>query len=139
MFLTAHLRRVGAAGHPSGADAFLFPNSRGGLVTRQRVRTILREAAALANERLEQNGRPPLPTTTPRTLRRTYISVALPANGFDVKWVMSQVGHANSKMTMDVYAQLEQRVDRRHGTAFDALIRDARGKNEAADWPTAAV
>ena len=47
------------------------------------------------------------------------------ANNFDVKWVMSQVGHADSKMTLDVYAQLEQRIDRHHGKAFDAVIRDA--------------
>ena len=38
---------------------------------------------------------------------------------------MSQVGHADSKMTLDVYAQLEQRADRTHGTSFDALIRRA--------------
>jgi len=31
-------------------------------------------------------------------------------------------------MTMDVYAQLEQRVDRSHGTAFDELVRSARGQ-----------
>ena len=36
---------------------------------------------------------------------------------------MAQVGHADSKMTMDVYAQLEQRADRSHGTQFDALLR----------------
>jgi integrase len=47
-------------------------------------------------------GLPPLPNTTPHGLRRTYVSVALPANNFDVMWVMSQVGHADSKMTMDV-------------------------------------
>jgi len=70
--------------------------------------------------------RPPLPRVTPHSLRRTYISIALLANNFDVKWVMSQVGHANSKMTMDVYAQLEQRVKREHGTSFDRLLRDAR-------------
>jgi hypothetical protein len=58
--------------------------------------------------------------------RRTYISIALLANNFDVKWVMSQVGHANSKMTMDVYAQLEQRVKRDHGASFDRLVRRAR-------------
>jgi len=40
-------------------------------------------------------------------LRRTNISIALLANGFDVKWVMSQVGDAVSKMTLDVYAQLQ--------------------------------
>ena len=58
------------------------------------------------------------PTTTPHSLRRTYISIALLANRFDVKWVMSQVGHADSKMTLDVYAQLEQRVKREHGRAL---------------------
>jgi hypothetical protein len=55
-------------------------------------------------------------------LRRTYISLALVANNFDVKWVMGQVGHADSKMTLDVYAQLEQRVRREHGRSFDRLL-----------------
>jgi hypothetical protein len=44
---------------------------------------------------------------------------------FDVMWVMRQVGHADSKMTNDVYAQLQQRA-RQHGEAFDALVRRAR-------------
>jgi hypothetical protein len=39
---------------------------------------------------------------------------------------MGQVGHADSKMTMDVYPQLEQRIDRSHGTNFDRLMRSAR-------------
>jgi integrase len=67
-----------------------------------------------------------LPTTTPHTLRRTYISIALIANEFDVKWVMGQVGHEDSTMTMDVYAQLQQRIDRQHGAKFDRLVRRAR-------------
>ena len=46
---------------------------------------------------------------------------------------MNQVGHADSKMTIDVYAQLEQRVDRSHGTAFDALVRRASTPQTAAD------
>jgi hypothetical protein len=70
------------------------------------------------------------------TLRRTYISIALLANGFDVKWVMSQVGHADSKMTLDVYAQLEQRVERSHGTSFDALLRGANDRLRAVDRAT---
>jgi hypothetical protein len=47
------------------------------------------------------------------------------ANNFDVKCVMSQVGHADSKMTLDVYRQLEQRIKREHGVRFDAIIRAA--------------
>jgi hypothetical protein len=30
------------------------------------------------------------------------------------------------RVTSDVYAQLQQRVDREHGRAFDALVRQAR-------------
>jgi hypothetical protein len=41
---------------------------------------------------------------------------------------MSQVGHADLKMTLDVYAQLEQRVKREHGVRFDALVREARAQ-----------
>ena len=84
------------------------------------------EAAASARERLLTQGRPPLPHIAPHSLSRTYISIALLANNFDVKWVMSQVGHADSKMSMDVYAQLEQRAKRDHGKSFDRLIRQAR-------------
>jgi hypothetical protein len=39
---------------------------------------------------------------------------------------MDQVGHADSKMTMDVYAQLQQRAKRDHGAHFDELVRRAR-------------
>jgi len=39
---------------------------------------------------------------------------------------MSQVGHADSNMTLDVYAQLEQRIEWSHGTEFDRLVRNAR-------------
>ena len=40
-------------------------------------------------------------------------------------FVMSQVGHSDSKMTMDVYAKLQQRARREHGEAFDRLVRTA--------------
>jgi Phage integrase family len=118
------LRRIGA---PTGPEDYLVPSLHGTRMSYERVERIVRDAAKLATEKLIAKGLPPLPHTTPHTLRRTYISIALLANNFDVKWVMGQVGHADSKMTLDVYAQLEQRVDRSHGTSFDALIRRARG------------
>ena len=126
--LVTHLDSLRRAGRPTGPDAFLFPNLRGGRMSRQRAAAIVNEAAELASERLTARGLPALPNTSPHTLRRTYISIALLANRFDVLWVMNQVGHADSKMTMDVYAQLQQRVDREHGRAFDALVRRARGR-----------
>jgi integrase len=124
--IVEHIDRLRRAGKPTGPDAYLVPNTRGGRISAKRVGEIVREAADLASERLEARRLPPLPHTTPHTLRRTYISIALLANNFDVKWVMAQVGHSDSSMTMDVYAQLEQRVDRRHGTSFDRLVRKAR-------------
>jgi integrase len=120
-----HLDRLRRAGEPTGPDDYVVRNLRGCRLRRQRITEIVGEAARLASRSREQQGLPPLPRTTPHTLRRTYISIALLANRFDVKWVMSQVGHADSKMTLDVYAQLEQRIKRDHGIRFDALIRAA--------------
>lgn len=89
---------------PLGPEAYAFPNVRGGRISRRRVAKIVGEATTLASERLVGRGLPPLPRATPHTMRRTYISIALLANNFDVLWVMGQVGREDS-MTMDVYAQ----------------------------------
>jgi integrase len=48
------------------------------------------------------------------------------ATNFDIAYVQSQVGHAQATMTLDVYNQLIDRSKRAHGTAFDALLNDAR-------------
>jgi hypothetical protein len=48
------------------------------------------------------------------------------ATNFDVPFVQSQVGHTDSKLTMDVYTQLLDRSKRAHGEAFDALLADAQ-------------
>lgn len=45
---------------------------------------------------------------TPHTLRRTFASLALAA-GRDPRWVMSQLGHADARLTLNVYAQVMQR------------------------------
>jgi len=124
--IVEHIDRLRRAGVPTGPDAYLVPNTRGGRISRQRVAKIVAAAAELASERLRAKGVAPLPRTTPHTLRRTYISIALVANNFDVKWVMDQVGHSDSTMTMDVYAQLQQRLDRQHGANFDRLVRKAK-------------
>jgi integrase len=123
-----HLDRLRRSGRQAEPEDFAVPNLHGGRMSRQRARAIVRDACVLATERREAVGLPPLPPITPHSLRRTYISLALLANSFDVKWVMSQVGHADSKMTLDVYAQLEQRVQRDHGRSFDKLLADVRGQ-----------
>jgi len=124
--LVEHRDRLGRAGQATGQDDFAVPNRRGGRLERHRVGEIVAQARTLADEHRARRGLPPLPHITPHSLRRTYISIALLANNFDVKWVMSQVGHADSKMTLDVYAQLEQRVPRDHGRSFDRLLSQAR-------------
>jgi integrase len=124
--IVEHIDRLRRAGLPCGPDDYLIPNTRGGRISRQRVGKIVAAAAKLASERLLAKGLAALPRTTPHTLRRTYISVALIANNFDVKWVMDQVGHSDSTMTMDVYAQLQKRIERQHGANFDRLVRKAK-------------
>lgn len=117
-----HLDRLQRAGYVTGPDDYLVQSRTGTRIARERVGAIVKDAAALATEQRSAQGLPPMPLVSPHSLRRTYISIALRANQFDVKWVMSQVGHADSRMTMDVYAQLEQRVDRSHGENFDRLL-----------------
>jgi integrase len=123
--VTTHLARLDLLDLPSDPSAYLVQNLRGGKLSRGRVAQIVEKAASLAADRMVAKGMAPLPHTTPHTLRRTYISIALVANRFDVKFVMSQVGHADSAMTMDVYAQLEQRAKRSHGANFDRLLAEA--------------
>jgi hypothetical protein len=41
---------------------------------------------------------------------------------------MNQVGHTDSKMTLDVYAQFQQRAKREHGASFDRLVQAARAQ-----------
>ena len=117
-----HLDRLRRAGQPTDPDGYLVPNRRGGRLSRDRVGTIVGEATADATRRRLERGLPAVPHVTPHSLRRTYISLALLANDYDIKWVMSQVGHADSKMTLDVYAQLGQRVPRHHGENLDRLL-----------------
>jgi hypothetical protein len=40
--------------------------------------------------------------------------------------VIKQVGHADYRMTLEVYAQLQQRARRENGARFDVLVRDVR-------------
>jgi hypothetical protein len=79
-------------------------------------------------------GMPPRPHITPHSFRRTYVSILLLASEFDLEWAMKQVGHADSKMTLEVYNQL-QRVKREHGASFDRLIREARERLHGSQEP----
>src|SRR6266508_2525096 len=104
-------RRVGATlpargrhGLPNSSGDYVFASQAQTRLSDDNVRArLVRPAVERANARRADAGLPPLPdSVTPHTLRRTYISIALIASEMDLKWVMSQVGHAHSSTTMDV-------------------------------------
>lgn len=96
-----------AANRPPGD--LLFATRTGRPHSPSNVRRALRRLAAAANR-----GRDGLALTavTPHSLRRTFVSLALAA-GRDPRWVMAQVGHADARVTLSIYAQVmsRQRVD----------------------------
>jgi hypothetical protein len=89
-----------------------------------------------ANELRAERDRPPLAKVTPHALRRTYISLMIEA-GAPLPYVMSQVGHADSRTTLEIYAQVQKRLSRKQvHRAFDDLLASAG--SAAVDVPTAA-
>jgi integrase len=108
-------------------DAPAFPTSRGTRRNKDNLNArVLKPALRRADELRAERGLPALPpAVTVHTLRRTYVSLMLAA-GADLRWVQSQVGHEDAKMTLDVYSQVLQRKDRELYTeAFDRLMADA--------------
>ncbi len=108
-------------------DEPAFPTRNGGRrdlrnINRRVIAPAVRAANALRAERRE----PPLPgSITAHTFRRTFITLMLEA-GAPVPYVQGQVGHEDPKTTLEIYAQVLRRRDRRrHGEAFDALMADA--------------
>ena len=91
-------------------------------INRRVIAPAVRAANALRAERRE----PLLPgSITAHTFRRTFITLMLEA-GAPVPYVQGQVGHEDPTTTLEIYAQVLKRRDRRrHGEAFDALMADA--------------
>jgi integrase len=120
----------------STGGEFVFATESGRARDKDNVRErVLRPAVNKTNERRIQRGLPPLPPVSPHALRRTYISLLIEA-GAPLPYVMRQVGHEDSRTTLEVYAQVQQRLSRKQvHQAFDDLLATA---GEAADVPTAA-
>ena len=77
------------------------------------------------NEIRVERGIVPLPKVTPHALHRTYISLMLEA-GAPLPYVMDQVGHADSKTTIEIYAQVQKRISRKNvHAAFDRVLAGA--------------
>ena len=112
-----------------GAPA--FPTRAGTRRNKDSVRqNVIEPALALANKARAERGDAPIRAhVTPHTFRRTYITYAIAA-GFDIPYVQAQVGHADPKLTLAVYAQVMRRPDR------DELrweIRSLLGVDQRAD------
>jgi integrase len=109
------------------ADEPAFPTRNGSRRDKDNVnRRVIAPAVRLANEqRAEQRQRALPPSTTAHTFRRTFITLMLEA-GAPVPYVQAQVGHEDPTTTLQIYAQVLKRRDRRrHGEAFDALMTGA--------------
>jgi integrase len=105
-------------------DSPFFPTRAGSRRDKDNINArVIRPAVRRANERRALRDLPPLPAkVTAHTLRRTYISMMFAA-GAEIPYVMAQVGHADSKVTLEIYAQVLKRRDREQiGRAFDHLL-----------------
>lgn len=105
-------------------DSPFFPTRTGNRRTKDNINArVLQPALRRANERRAPRGLPPLPgRVTAHTLRRTYISMMFAA-GAEIPYVMAQVGHEDSKVTLEIYARVLKRRDREQvGRAFDHLL-----------------
>ncbi len=115
-----------AESSPDGVDAFVFSTASGRPRDKDSVRErVLAPVMMRVNEVRAERGLPSLPKVTPHAPRRTYISLMLEA-GAPLPYVMDQVGHLDSKTTLEIYAQVQKRVSRtKVHLAFDELLASA--------------
>jgi integrase len=111
---------------PVSVDDFVFATDSGRPRDKDSVRErVLVPVVNRLNEIRRERGIAPLPKITPHALRRTYISLMLEA-GAPLPYVMDQVGHADSKTTLEIYAQVQKRISRKNvHAAFDRLLNGA--------------
>ncbi len=128
--IRAHMAQKHVDGRETGAHDPMWITSKGTRLRAGNVRRMLRGVVKRANEKREAEGKMLLPHVTPHTLRRTFACLCFWA-GRELPWVMDQIGHDDSRMTVEVYASASRRhrVDR--GCVW-ALMRFA---DEAEDRP----
>ena len=103
-------------------NGFVFATASGKPRDKDNVRTVLGRVVKRANEDRATRGQAALPPVVPHTLRRTYISLMLEA-GAPLHYVMDQVGHEDSKTTLEIYAKVQKRLSRPQvKRAFEALL-----------------
>jgi integrase len=112
--IRAHVARKKADSRLAGAADPMWVSSNGTRLGAENVRRMLRGLVKRTNEKREAEGKMLLPHVTPHTLRRTFASMCFWAKR-ELPWVMDQIGHEDSRMTVEVYASASKRkrVDRK--------------------------
>lgn len=113
--------RAGRRGRDGHSD-LVFTTAAGTPRDKDNVRTkVLEPVIARANQRLEEAGEVPLPAgLTAHKLRHTFTSILF-ALGKDPVYVMQQLGHADPKFTLRVYAHMMRRSEEER-LALKALV-----------------
>lgn len=106
------------------ADDLVFPTTSGRQRTKDNLRAnVVRPALREANRVRRLHDLPPLPeATSPHVLRRTFVKLML-AHGNPPKSVQVEAGHADSRTTLDIYAQELDVTDARTRQALTHLCR----------------
>jgi integrase len=112
--IRAHVGQKKADGRLAGAGDPMWVTSNGTRLGAENVRRMLRGLVKRANKKREAEGKMLLPHVTPHTLRRAFASMCFWAKR-ELPWVMDQIGHEDSRMTVEVYASASKRkrVDRK--------------------------
>jgi len=127
------LHRAGAT--YDGPNDLVFATKNGTHRARGNIsKQILRPAIRAANVTREEAGLPLLPVgITNHSLRRSYASLLYEA-GANPAYVMSQMGHTNSGLALEIYAK-KMEVQRDTGQRMDALVRpDWNGTGETIEF-----
>lgn len=117
---------VNALGDDYDPEAPLFLNRRGRAFNKDTLNSLLQRVQRAALAELRRRRLPPLTVhVTAHVFRRTFIAHMLEA-GAPVSYVQEQVGHEDSRTTIDIYDRILRTRDRRqHGVAFDTIMRGA--------------
>jgi integrase len=104
-------------------DDLVFGTAKGTPRNRSNVtRQILHPAIERANVELAKQGRNPIEGVTNHSLRRTFCALLYEA-GASPAYVMSQMGHTDASLALEIYAKVMER-QRDTGERVDALLRD---------------
>jgi integrase len=111
--IRSHVAQKRSDGRASGATEPMWATSKGTRLKPGNIRRMLREVVRRTNEKRGGEGKMLLPDVTPHTLRRTFACLCFWAKR-ELPWVMDQIGHDDSRMTVEVYARASKRkrVDR---------------------------